>query len=59
MPFPGFTGDTGFAAPDDVPGVVDSATAVDVTVDARAYEKTKATAMAAHETQISVRETSG
>ena len=58
FPFPGFTGDTGFAAPDDVPGVVDSATAVDVTVDARAYEKTKATAMAAHATQISVRETS-
>lgn len=58
FPFPGFLHDTGFARPDDVPGVVDSADEVDVTVDARSHLAAKAAAMAAHETQISVRETS-
>ncbi|CAL9550955.1 N-acetyl-1-D-myo-inositol-2-amino-2-deoxy-alpha-D-glucopyranoside deacetylase [Streptomyces albus] len=58
FPFPGFPGETGFARPDDVPGVVDSADEVDVTVDARAHLPAKTAAMAAHETQISVRETS-
>ncbi|MGY1437782.1 N-acetyl-1-D-myo-inositol-2-amino-2-deoxy-alpha-D-glucopyranoside deacetylase [Streptomyces reniochalinae] len=58
FPFPGFLGDTGLAQPDDVPGVVDSADEVDVTIDARAHLADKAAAMAAHETQVSVRETS-
>ena len=58
FPFPGFTGDTGFAVPDDVPGVVDSATEVDVTVDAERTRRRRRAAMAAHATQISVRETS-
>ncbi|MFE0762960.1 N-acetyl-1-D-myo-inositol-2-amino-2-deoxy-alpha-D-glucopyranoside deacetylase [Streptomyces smyrnaeus] len=58
FPFPGFTGRTGFAQPDDVPGVVDSAAEVDVTVEADAYVAAKARAMAAHETQVSVRHTS-
>ncbi|OEV00487.1 MULTISPECIES: N-acetyl-1-D-myo-inositol-2-amino-2-deoxy-alpha-D-glucopyranoside deacetylase [Streptomyces] len=58
FPFPGFQGRTGFAQPDDVPGVVESAAEVDVTVDAGAYTEAKAAAMAAHETQVSVRRTS-
>ncbi|UNZ17480.1 N-acetyl-1-D-myo-inositol-2-amino-2-deoxy-alpha-D-glucopyranoside deacetylase [Streptomyces sp. 891-h] len=58
FPFPGFSGTTGFAQPDDVPGVVESAAEVDVTVQAEAYEEAKAEAMAAHETQVSVRRTS-
>ena len=57
FPFPGFTGETGFAAPDDVPGVVDRPEEIDVTVDATAHVKAKAAAMAAHETQVSVRST--
>ncbi|MDJ1136710.1 N-acetyl-1-D-myo-inositol-2-amino-2-deoxy-alpha-D-glucopyranoside deacetylase [Streptomyces iconiensis] len=57
FPFPGFTGETGFARPDDVPGVVEDRNEVDVTVDATAYVKAKAAAMAAHETQVSVRST--
>ncbi|WP_149561965.1 N-acetyl-1-D-myo-inositol-2-amino-2-deoxy-alpha-D-glucopyranoside deacetylase [Streptomyces cacaoi] len=55
FPFPGFTGDTGFAAPDDVPGVVESPADVDVTVHAEEYTRAKAAAMAAHATQVSVR----
>ncbi|NSC23707.1 N-acetyl-1-D-myo-inositol-2-amino-2-deoxy-alpha-D-glucopyranoside deacetylase [Streptomyces albus subsp. chlorinus] len=58
FPFPGFAGETGLARPDDVPGVVESADEVDVTVDAREYLAAKAAAMTAHETQISVRATS-
>ncbi|MGI5349037.1 N-acetyl-1-D-myo-inositol-2-amino-2-deoxy-alpha-D-glucopyranoside deacetylase [Streptomyces sp. CA-250714] len=58
FPFSGFSGRTGFAQPDDVPGVVETAAEVDVTVDADAYVEAKAEAMAAHETQVSVRRTS-
>lgn len=57
FPFPGFTGETGFAEPGDVPGVVDTPDEVDVTVDASAYVEAKAAAMAAHATQVSVRRT--
>ncbi|GAA2072586.1 N-acetyl-1-D-myo-inositol-2-amino-2-deoxy-alpha-D -glucopyranoside deacetylase [Streptomyces albiaxialis] len=57
FPFPGFPGETGLAHPEDVPGLVPDMTAVDVTVDASAYAKAKASAMAAHETQVSVRST--
>lgn len=58
FPFPGFPGDTGIGGPDDVPGITDDPEAVDVTVDASAYTEAKAAAMAAHETQVSVRATS-